>query len=191
MQVSRDAERRSKCVPGLHGPYRAPASRLAGQASRQLRAGHFSCEVERNSPGHQYHSDSMNRYSNALARSVLRNHQLRFASHSEVVVDVRLEPARHAGVNLRQAGDRGVVEAHRAVVLVGEILEGNSNLQLAARGRVVRADIGDTKCRLFNHRQVREVEPESRQVVAVDLQRSVSAAVWKRVAREYIRGPAR
>src|SRR5437868_14595323 len=51
-----------------------------------------------------------------------------FASHSEAVVDMRLEPARHAGVNLRQAVDRGVVEAHRAVVLVGEILQRNSNL---------------------------------------------------------------
>src|SRR5437763_7486750 len=149
MQVSRDAERRSKCVPGLHGPYRAPASRLAGLASRQLRAGHLSCEVERNSPGHQYHSDSMNRYSNALARSVLRNHQLRFASHSEVVADVRLEPARHAGINLRQAVDRSVVEAHRAVVLVGEVLDRDTDLELAARGRVARA-------------RVREPEPPPR-----------------------------
>src|SRR5882762_2363591 len=90
-----------------------------------------------------------------------------FMPQSEVVVDVRLEPARHAGVNLCQAVDRGVVEAHRAVVLVGEILERNSDLELAARGRVVGAHIGDTKCRLFDHRQVREVEPEARQVVAV------------------------
>src|SRR5437879_10045355 len=78
-----------------------------------------------------------------------------FALHSEAVVDVRLEPARHAGVNLRQAVDRGVVEAHRAVVLVGEILERNSNLDLPARGRVVRAHLGDTKCRLFNRSEER------------------------------------
>src|SRR5712671_3628311 len=61
MQVSGDAEGRSKCVPRLHGPCRAPASRLAGQDSGELRAGHFSREVERDSPGYQHHSASMNR----------------------------------------------------------------------------------------------------------------------------------
>src|SRR2546423_8353411 len=39
-----------------------------------------------------------------------------FALHSEAVVDVGLEQPRNARVNLRQAVDRGVVEAHRAVV---------------------------------------------------------------------------
>src|SRR2546430_5951345 len=57
MQVSREAEGRSKCVPRLHGPCRAPASGLAGQDSGGLRAGHVSCEVERDSPGYQHHRD--------------------------------------------------------------------------------------------------------------------------------------
>src|SRR2546430_9966182 len=80
MQVSRDAEGRSKCVPRLHGAYRAPASRLAGQDSGDLRAGHFSCEVERNSPGYQHHGDSMNGHvagsSHALARRRAQSNSL-------------------------------------------------------------------------------------------------------------------
>src|SRR2546429_6730149 len=56
-------------------------------------------------------------------RSTLFPYTTLFRSHSEVVIDVRLEPARHAGINLRQAVDRSVVEAHRAVVLVGEVLD--------------------------------------------------------------------
>src|SRR6202030_1301947 len=65
MQVSCDAEGRSKCVPRLHGPYCAPASRLAGQDSGELRAGHISCAVERDSPCYQHHSDSVNRWGTA------------------------------------------------------------------------------------------------------------------------------
>src|SRR5438132_13680247 len=71
MQVSRDAEGRSECVPRLHGPCRAPASGLAGQDSGELRAGHFSCEVERDSPGYQHHSDSMNRAARGAAALLL------------------------------------------------------------------------------------------------------------------------
>src|SRR2546429_8096533 len=92
-------------------------------------------------------------------RSTLFPYTTLFRSHSEVVIDVRLEPARHAGINLRQAVDRSVVEAHRAVVLVGEVLDRDTDLELAARGRVARARVREPEARLRDDRQGRQVEP--------------------------------
>src|SRR6267142_4607839 len=69
---------------------------------------------------------------------------------SEMVADVRLEPARHAGVDLRQAVDRGVVEAHRAVVLVGQILDRCADLELAAGRSVVQAHVREPEARLLD-----------------------------------------
>jgi hypothetical protein len=64
--------------------------------------------------------------------------------------------------DLGKAVDRRVVETHDAIVLVGQILDRSTDLELAALRRVVDAKVRDPEAALFHHRQVGEVEPEAR-----------------------------
>src|SRR5689334_3559543 len=90
---------------------------------------------------------------------------------SEMIEHMRFPPARISRVELGKAIDAIVVEAHHAVVLVGDVLHGCTDLILATLGIPEQAHVTHPESSLRYHRRVRQVEPEVGHIVAIELQR--------------------